>query len=203
MKAFFIKLVLLLIFVGLIVLGFIGYNWVTNTPEYSIRNLLLSVKKCDYAEFQQYVDVDSVMVSLFNENTVNPVASLQQGDSLSETLGKSMAWLIGPQMIETMRTQAKNRLQSEITSCNLSKELMKTAPEKDFDKSLTNFLIWKNHDPFYLSIQSQGTVATAVLEKKLPNNAPSSKLSLNLKKIDQRWKVVQMEVPKSLLQPQR
>jgi hypothetical protein len=188
------KILILLVVLGLVG-GFLYYRHFTTTPKYSLLQAHEALQQHDMAQFQKYVNIESVTGSLIDQLAANQslVSALNPGSLLTK------------QVLRFMKPQLSQVAEKEILKYVETGDFRKdpNAPRKKIDISLSG--LWHkvvSDSAAFKEVQyvnEQGETALVGLAFTQPRYDTTLVLEVKMQDKGDYWQVIQLTNTNELL----
>lgn len=159
-KKLFLKIVLGLIVIG----GFIGWNYIKSTQQFSLYKTAKAVEAHDYETFTKYFDIDSVVDNVLDKAFKSVEEQVgESSDDVWYELGKSFAeglvMTMKPAIKEQLRADIKREIEAgsfweDYRPANVIKAFTKVRVQKE-GKVATVTLTTNKGEPFSLKMRQK------------------------------------------------
>lgn len=181
------KILIILVVLGLVG-GFLYYRHFVTTPKYSLLQAHEALQKHDMAQFEKYVNVESVTGSLVDQLAANQ--SLISAINPGSLVTKQVLRLMKPQLAQV----AEKEIQKYVETGDFRKD--PNAPRKKVDISLSGLWHKVVSDSAAFKgvkyVNEQGETALVGLEFTQPRYDTTLVLEVKMQDKGDYWQVVQL-----------
>ncbi len=175
--------VVLILIVILLICGFVGWNYVKSTPQYSLYQMYKAVDNRDYESFVKYVDTDSLI-----DNVVDKALTASQTQQAQEATQKDEWYQLGYQFGQGLVAMMKPALKEQVKT-QFKKQIEDGSFKKEYRPANLVTAMTK------IKTKMDGKIASV----ELPQENNTDTLALKMRQKDSYWQIFDMEMDLSNL----